>query len=323
MPTLPVLSINLASCTPPLAMRFLFSFNYTAIGMERRRGRGLAPCSVAEAGRTAILLHGEGRAPASFPGRDSMLRDGFRRCILVLMVVATVFSVVRPAAAEKDKLVVGMELSYPPFEMTDTSGKPSGVSVDLAHELGKALGKKVVIENTAFDGLIPALKTGKIDLIISSMTATEERAKSIDFSDPYLSTGLCLLVKKGALVTGIKDLDRPGRTVAVKKGTTGHTFAAGNSKRAPLLVLDKASAAVLDVVQGKADAFIYDTMSVYQNWQRHRITTTALLVPFQKESWAVGVRKGNDTLRMKVNGFLKEFRAKGGFERLGDRYLKE
>ena len=254
-----------------------------------------------------------------------MRRSRLLRCLpaLVLFCLAAGFSVGRVAAEEKDTLVVGMELSYPPFEMTDTSGKPSGVSVDLALELGKALGKKVIIENTTFDGLIPALKTGKIDLIISSMTATGERAKSIDFSDPYLSTGLCLLVKKGALVTGIKDLDRPGRTVAVKKGTTGHTFAAGNIKRARLLVLDKESAAVLEVVQGKADAFIYDQMSVYQNWQRNRTTTTALLVPFQKESWAVGVRKGNDTLRMKVNGFLKEFRAKGGFERLGDRYLKE
>ena len=219
--------------------------------------------------------------------------------------------------------MVGMELAYPPFEMTDTSGKPAGVSVDLAHALGKALGKKVVIENTAFDGLIPSLKTGKIDLIISSMTATEERAKSIDFSDPYLSTGLCLLVKKAAPVAGIRDLDQPGRTVAVKKGTTGHSYAVQNIKQARLLVLDKESSAVLEVVQGKADAFIYDQMSTYQNWQRNQATTRALLVPFQKESWAVGIRKGNDALKARVNTFLKEYRAKGGFDRLGDTYLKE
>jgi len=254
-----------------------------------------------------------------------MRRDRFMRSLLALVLIclATGFSDGRTAAAEKDTLVVGMELSYPPFEMTDTSGKPAGVSVDLAHELGKALGRKVVIENTAFDGLIPALKTGKIDLIISSMTATAERAKSIDFSDPYLSTGLCLLVKKGVPISGIKDLDQSGRTVAVKKGTTGHSYAAGSIKKAHLLVLDKESAAVLEVVQGKADAFIYDQMSTYQNWQRNQATTRALLDPFQKESWAVGVRKGNDPLKMKVNAFLKEFRANGGFERLGDRYLRE
>jgi len=254
-----------------------------------------------------------------------MRKNGLRRSVLTLVLccLALGSAVVMAAAAEKGTLVVGMELSYPPFEMTDTSGKPAGVSVELAHELGKALGRKVVIENTAFDGLIPALKTGKIDLIISSMTATEERAKSIDFSDPYLSTGLCLLVKKNVPASGIRDLDQPGRTVAVKKGTTGHNFAARNIKQARVLVLDKESAAVLEVVQGKADAFIYDQMSTYQNWQRNQATTRALLEPFQKESWAVGLRKGNDALKMKVNVFLKEFRAKGGFERLGDRYLKE
>lgn len=245
-----------------------------------------------------------------------------RRAVTLLFLVIGP-AVGMTAAAEKDTLVVGMELAYPPFEMTDTSGKPSGVSVDLAHELGKALGRKVIIKNTAFDGLIPSLKTGKIDLIISSMTATEERATSIDFSDPYLSTGLCLLVKKVVPVNGIRDLDQPGRTVAVKKGTTGHSYAVKNIKQARLLVLDKESSAVLEVVQGKADAFIYDQMSVYQNWQRNQATTRALLVPFQKESWAVGIRKGNDALRLKVNAFLKEFRAKGGFERLGDTYLKE
>lgn len=254
-----------------------------------------------------------------------MRKERLQKSLLALLLfcLATGFSVGKGAAAEKDTLIVGMELSYPPFEMTDTSGKPAGVSVELAHELGKALGKKVVIENTAFDGLIPALKTGKIDLIISSMTATTERAKSIDFSDPYLSTGLCLLVKKGAPVNGIKDLDQSGRTVAVKKGTTGHNYAAANIKKAQVLVLDKESAAVLEVVQGKADAFIYDQMSTYQNWQRNQATTRALLEPFQKESWAVGIRKGNDPLKMKVNTFLKEFRSNGGFERLGDRYLQD
>jgi polar amino acid transport system substrate-binding protein len=80
---------------------------------------------------------------------------------------------------------------------------------------------------------------------------------------------------------------------------------------------------VLEVVQGKADAFIYDQMSVFQNWQRNQATTRAVLEPFQVESWAVGVRKGDDELRNQVNAFIMEYRKSGGFERLGDRYLKE
>src|SRR5277367_5416429 len=116
------------------------------------------------------------------------------------------------------QLIVGMELAYPPFETVDTNKQPTGVSVDLAKDLGQFLGRQVEIQNIPFDGLIPSLQTHKIDLIISSMTATEERAKSIAFSDPYLTTGLCLLVGKDSPIQSIDDVDAPDRTVVVKKG---------------------------------------------------------------------------------------------------------
>lgn len=245
--------------------------------------------------------------------------------IHALMVAAfamTTTNFVR-AADNKDTLTVGMELKYPPFEMTDEKGNPTGVSVDMANALGKFLGKKVVIQNTAFDGLIPSLKGGKIDLIISSMTATPERAQSIDFSNPYLKTGLCLLLRKGSNAQTISDLDAPGRLVAVKQGTTGQLYAARNLNPERVLVLDDEAACVLEVIQGKADGFIYDQMSIYQHWKRHQDTTRAILKPFQEESWAVGIRKGNKALLKKVNEFLKDFRAKGGFDELGEKYLKE
>lgn len=216
-----------------------------------------------------------------------------------------------------------MELAYPPFEMADAQGNPSGVSVDLAKALGEHLHRQVIIENIPFSGLIPALKTGKIDLIISSMTATPERAESIDFTDTYLKTGLCLLVGANSSISSIFDADKPGRTIVVKQGTTGQTFAAAHIKSAQVLVLDKETACVLEVVQGKADAFIYDQMSTYKNWQANPQTTRPILTPFQQESWAIGLRKGDDKLRAQVNQFLAGYRKQGGFELLGDRYLKE
>ncbi len=224
---------------------------------------------------------------------------------------------------EERPLLVGMELAYPPFEMSDESGRPAGVSVDLAHALGRHLQQDVRIENIPFDGLIPALKTGRIDLIISSMTATEERALSVDFSDPYLRTGLAILAGKGRNVAGIEALNRPERTVAVKIGTTSHTYATEHLTQANVLVLNKESACVLEVIQGKADAFLYDQLSTYRNWNRHRNETEALLVPFQEEAWAVAIRKGNDSLRLTVNDFLAAFRKEGGFDRLTEAHLAE
>lgn len=242
---------------------------------------------------------------------------------LRVTLVAALVAGMAVVAAAADPLRVGMELSYPPFEMTDPQGRPTGVSVRLAEALAAHLGRELAIENIAFDGLIPALKTGKIDCVISSMTATPERAKSIAFSAPYLKTGLALLVADSSPVASADDLDVAGRVVAVKKGTTGHQWAAGALKKPRLLVLDKEAAAVLEVAQGKADAFIYDSLSVYQNHKRHPDSTRALLVPFREEAWAVGLRRGDDTLKQQVDEFLEAFRAAGGFERLGDEFLSE
>jgi len=237
-------------------------------------------------------------------------------CTWCILLAAT-------AAIAAPPLRVGMELSYPPFEMTDPEGRPTGVSVRLAEALGAHLGREVVIENIAFDGLIPALKTGKIDCIISSLTATPERARAIAFSEPYLKTGLALLVGVHAPVRSAADLDVRGRTVAVKKGTTGHQYAATSLKQARMLVLDKEAAAVMEVAQGKADAFIYDSLSVFRNQRRHPDTTRAILQPFREETWAIGLRPGDDELRRQINEFLQAFRAGGGFERLGDEFLPE
>jgi polar amino acid transport system substrate-binding protein len=228
-----------------------------------------------------------------------------------------------PTPANAKPLVIGMELNYPPFEMTNQSGTPTGVGVDMAHALGEFLHRPITIENMPFEGLIPALKTNRIDLVISSMTATNERRKSIDFSDPYLSTGLSILVQKNSPIKGIGDMDKSGVTVVVKTGTTSADYARDHLKNANVLAFPQDTACALEVVQGKADAFLYDQMSIYQFARKHPDATRGLLEPFQKESWAIGIRKGNIELENQVNAFLRDFKTHKGFDALGDKYLKE
>jgi len=216
-----------------------------------------------------------------------------------------------------------MELTYPPFEMIEADGTPSGVGVEMARALAESLGRPLKIENIAFDGLIIALKSGRVDLVISSMTANDERRRSIDFSDPYVSTGLSLLVGKDSDISGIDDLKTGRNRVVVKLGTTGETYANTHLTNASIGVLEEDIACVLEVAQGKADAFIYDQLSIYNHQKKHQGTTRALLTPFQKEVWAVGIRKGNDALKEKVDSFLAEFRKDGGFDRLAEKYLKD
>lgn len=258
-------------------------------------------------------------APSRSNVRSSVRRWFISLSSILLLAVFTVSCALKP----KSTLIVGMELNYPPFEMLDTQGKPAGISVEMAHELGKFLDKDVQIQNIPFDGLIPALKTGKIDLIISSMTETPERAKSIDFSDPYLRTGLCLLVNKNAPIDSVDQADKPNVSVAVKQGTTGQLYAQQHLQHAHILVLEKEDACVLEVVQNKAQAFIYDQMSIFKHWQRHQDSTKAILKPFQEEKWAVGLRSDDQALKAQVNAFLVVFKRNGGFDKLGDKYLKD
>jgi polar amino acid transport system substrate-binding protein len=228
-----------------------------------------------------------------------------------------------PALPGPAPLVVGMDLSYPPFETIDSRGIPAGISVDLAQDLGTFLKRPVRIENIPFTGLIPSLLTGKIDVILSSMTDTPEREKTISFSDSYLTIGLALLKGTRNGLSGPGDLDQADRVIAVRQGTTGEVWAREHLKRARILPLDKESSAVLEVIQGRADGFLYEQMSVWKNHQEHPAETTVLLEPLQTESWAVGLRPGDAALRGQVNAFLRSYRASGGFDRLGERYLKD
>lgn len=253
-----------------------------------------------------------------------------KKILIVIITIITAISITSCASKKKvetDKnkdLVVGMELAYPPFEMTDSSGKPMGVSVDLANELGKYLGRKVIIENMSFSGLIPALTTKKIDIIISSMTITDKRKEVISFSDPYSKSYLALLINKNSKVNSAKDLDVKGVKIAVKKGTTAHIYAENNFKNAALSVYDSVSACVLDVSQGKADVFIYDQLTIFENWKQYESTTRVALEPFQTEFeyWGIALRQDDPKLQEDINKFLKEFKDKKGFDPLIDKYQK-
>lgn len=220
-------------------------------------------------------------------------------------------------------LVVGMDLSYPPFETIDAEGQPMGVSIELARALAEYLGRPLRIENIPFVGLIPSLASGQLDCVISSMTVTAERQRSISFSEPYLKTGLGLLVGADSPIATAADLDSAERTVVVRQGTTGEVWARRELNQAKILAVEKENAAVLEVIQGKADGFIYDQMSVWTNWKNHPEKTRAILKPLQEEEWAIGLRQGEEELLRQINEFLVSFRAQGGFDTLSSRFLPE
>ena len=233
-------------------------------------------------------------------------------CFLALLLVS---------CAKRDVLIVGVDATYPPFEFVDAKGQMAGVSIAIANEIGKEMGKPVEFRNLNFDGLIPALQSGQIDIIISSLTANEQRRQSIDFSDPYVKTGLSILAAKDSPVKSASDLRTPGCKLAVRIGTTGEQWCRKELPQAQLVALDTDAACVLEVVNGKVAAWVYDQVSVMNYHAKHTDQTRALLSPLREEVWAVGLKKGREDLKAKINTTLARMKKDGAFTKLADQYL--
>ena len=191
----------------------------------------------------------------------------------------------------KPILTVAMELAYPPFETKDEAGEAEGLSVDFMQDFADKYGYDLKIENTAWDGLIPSLQTDKADCVISSMTITDERKEAVDFSDPYAMAQLAILANANSGIEEASDLNQAGKKVAVKTGSTGDVWATKNLPNADIVRLADESACVTEVVQGKADGFLYDQLTIYRNNLANPDTTKAVFIPFQDpEAWGIAVK---------------------------------
>ena len=225
------------------------------------------------------------------------------------------------ACSRSNKLIIGTDATYPPFEYVDEKGQISGVDIEVGREIAKALGREVEFRNINFDGLITALRTGSVDLVISSMTATPERRLSIDFSEPYVKTGLSILAAKDSTVQSAADLKTPGRKIVVRLGTTGEHWARENLKEAKIIALDADVSCVMEVVNANVDAWVYDQLSIMNYHSKHADKTRALLAPLREEVWAVGIKQGDDELKAKVNDVLARMRGDGSFGKLAGRFM--
>lgn len=226
--------------------------------------------------------------------------------------------------ANSEVLRVGMELKYPPFETIDTDGNPEGASVMLAEALGKYLGREIEIIDTPYPSLIPSLETGKIDIIISSMTITEKREEVVAFSIPYTTSQLMMLVHKNSKVKSADDLNDPDVIISSKTGTIGALWAASNAPLAQIKNIDEEASAVLEVSQGHADVFIYDPISIINHHNSFPDTTIALLEALPNtKGWGIAMRIGEDELKEQINKFIKEAKEDGTYDNIRETYLKD
>ncbi|MFP4306231.1 MAG: transporter substrate-binding domain-containing protein [Desulfococcaceae bacterium] len=226
---------------------------------------------------------------------------------------------------KRGELRVGFEAGYVPFEMTDKNGNFVGFDIDMAKEMAKAMGVKFVPVNTAWDGIIPALLSNKFDIIMSGMTVTQERNLKVNFADPYIIVGQTILLNKkheGA-VGSYRDLNDAKYTVTSKLGTTGEQAVKRHIPKAEYKSFETETEAFLEVLNGKADAYVYDLPNcVYLYAQQGEGKVIFLDEPFTYEPLAWAVNKGDPDFLNWLDNFLRQVKNDGRYERIYNKWIK-
>lgn len=215
----------------------------------------------------------------------------------------------------KKELRVGLDPGFFPFEMKTPKGEMVGFDIDMINAFAQSIGAKATFIDTRWEGIIPALVARKFDVIVSGMTITEERKKTLLFSEPYYQAGLVAMVssKNKQKIKKAADLNQPSVSIAVKVGTTGDLFATKAYPKAQLRKLDSQSDCANAVALGKVDAFIYDKPFLQLFASKFADKAFVLDEGLTVEEFGVAARKSDKKLIAAFNSFLKKWKEDGGY----------
>ncbi len=257
--------------------------------------------------------------------------DMTRRGFLSAMALAVALGAAGLAEAQsalatikkRGKLIAGVKTDFPPFGTVDASGKNIGFDVDVAHLFAKALfndENQVELVAVTSGNRIPFLQSGKIDIIIATVTITDERRQVVEFSDPYFMSGSLLLVPRASAARGLGDMG--GKTVAVVQGAIQDKDVAELQPKADRIKFGKVSEAVLAVKGGRADAYVHDDI-VILSLAKDNPDLKAVGKPFVPRPYGIAVRKGDAEFIKWVNAELAKMKKDGTYDRLWKKYFAD
>lgn len=214
-------------------------------------------------------------------------------------------------------LVMGTNAQFPPYEFYQDN-KIVGIDADIAQAIADKLGMKLEIEDMAFDAIVPAVVSGKVDIGAAGMTVTDVRKQQVDFTDTYATSTQVIIVPDNSSIKGKDDLE--GKAIGVQLGTTGDSLAS-EIKGADVERYKKGMEAVQSLTHGKIDAVVIDQATAeafVKNNTGIRILDDAL----SDEHYAMAVKKGNTELLDQINGALKELKEDGTLDKIEAKYAE-
>ncbi len=208
---------------------------------------------------------------------------------------------------ESDELVMVTEAGFAPYEYYENN-KIVGVDVDIANEIAKELGKKLVIKDVAFDSIINEVKTKKADFGAAGISYSEERALQVDFSINYSVSKQVVIVKNDSIINSPNEIS--GKKIAVQLGSIGDTYVTENFKNSEIIRQKKYLSAVQDLKASKVDAIVMDELPALEIIKTNN-DLKILPKELTSDSYGMIVRKGNKELLDKINSVLTRLKDEG------------
>lgn len=226
---------------------------------------------------------------------------------------------------EKETLVMATNATFPPYEFKEGDSF-AGIDVEIAGKIAEKLGMTLEIKDVEFGSIIGGVQTGKFDIGMAGMTVTDERLKSVNFSDSYATGIQVVIVKEDSAIKSLDDLKGDGSMkFGVQQDTTGDIYASDTVEKGGYgkdnVVRYKTGAdAVQALKTGKVDAVIIDNEPA-KNFVKANEGLSILNGDWVKENYAIAIAKDNTELLEKVNGALKELIADGTVKAIIDKYI--
>ena len=246
-----------------------------------------------------------------------------------LLLAIAIGSLCAVSFAQGKDLKVAIDPTYEPFTFKTADGKPTGFAVDIASALCEQVKRKCVFVEQVWDSMIPGLQAKKYDVIISSMSITEDRLKVIDFTNKYYNTPSRVVVKKDVKFTGPASIK--GKKIGVLKGSTQEKYAMGELKTAGVEVVpyEAQDQVYLDIKSGRLDGTVADFVEVTGGFLSKPEGKDYNLVgpELYTEKYfgigaGIGLRKGETALKNELNAAIKAIRANGTYKKINDKYFK-
>lgn len=259
--------------------------------------------------------------------RSAQASSFFVGIIAAIAVLTLGLGAAQPANAQAKKIRIGVEGAYPPFSEIDKSGKLKGFDIDIANALCAQMKAECTLVQQSFDGLIPSLQTRKIDAAIASMSITEERLKTVAFSDKYYQTPARFVIKKGGTLD-ISDAGLKGKRIGVQRSTIHDRYASEKFKTAQIVRYTKQDEVFLDLVAGRVDIAFLDSIAATVGFMKteggknFQFAGPVYDDPKYFGSGAgVAMRKTDTALRDDFNKAIAAIRANGTYKKIMDQYF--